>query len=90
MNIRVNCTVELLFQKDRKVLITAQEEVERKPKRCYNRYIMKKEHLTFTVKALKTRAHYVLFCNNTPFKPKTVENKLQYKRQPKHKNKPEV
>jgi hypothetical protein len=33
----------------------------------------------------KTRAHIVLFCANTPFKPKRVENKKAFKRNPKHK-----
>ena len=32
----------------------------------------------------KTRAHNVLFFCNTPFKPKRVELKTRYKRQPKH------
>jgi len=54
---------------------------------CYNIRIMKKDTLTFTIKAPKTRAHYVLFSHNTPYKPKTVVSKLQYKRQEKHKNK---
>jgi hypothetical protein len=35
----------------------------------------------------KTRAHVVLFCADTPFKPKRVERKDLYKRQPKHKGK---
>ena len=35
----------------------------------------------------KTRAHFVLFCENTPFKPKRVESKKQFKRKPKHKGK---
>jgi hypothetical protein len=48
---------------------------------------MKKQTLKLTIKAPKTRAHYVLFSCNTPFKPKTVASKLQFKRQPKHKNK---
>ena len=48
---------------------------------------MKKHSLTLTIKAPKTRAHYVLFAHNTPFKPKAVASKLQFKRQPKHKNK---
>ena len=30
------------------------------------------------------RAHFVLFAKNTPFKPKTVESRIQYQRQPKH------
>lgn len=38
------------------------------------------------MKKKPTRAHYVLFCHNTPFKPKKVENKMAYKRQPKHKS----
>jgi len=33
----------------------------------------------------QVRAHIVLFCKDTPFKPKRVENKLAYKRKPKHK-----
>jgi hypothetical protein len=32
-----------------------------------------------------TRAHLVLFCKDTPFKPKRVESKKQYSRKPKHK-----
>ena len=35
----------------------------------------------------KHREHIVLFCANTPFKPKVVESKIKYKRQPKHKGK---
>ena len=31
------------------------------------------------------RAHYVLFAKNSPFKPKAVESKIKYQRQPKHK-----
>ena len=33
----------------------------------------------------KTRAHFVLFAENTPFKPKKVESKKKFKRNPKHK-----
>ena len=33
----------------------------------------------------KTRAHIVLFCKDTPFKQKVVENKKAFKRNPKHK-----
>jgi len=33
----------------------------------------------------KTRAHFVLFKEGTPFKQKVVESKIKYKRQPKHK-----
>jgi hypothetical protein len=32
----------------------------------------------------KTRAHRVLFEAGSPFKSRTVENKRQFKRQPKH------
>ena len=47
---------------------------------CYNNSIMKvKQNLR------KTRAHMVLFFCNTPFKPKRVELKTRYQRQPKHK-----
>ena len=48
---------------------------------CYNYDIMKIKQ-----KLRKTRAHKVLFCSNTPFKPKRVEPKTRYQRQPKHKN----
>ena len=37
----------------------------------------------------KTRAHVVLFCKDTPFKPKRVENKKAFKRNPKHRGKDE-
>lgn len=37
------------------------------------------------MKAKATRAHYVLFCEGTPFKQKRVENKKAYKRKAKHK-----
>jgi hypothetical protein len=33
----------------------------------------------------KTRAHYVLFCMNTPYKPKQVQSKIAYNRKDKHK-----
>ena len=48
---------------------------------CYNYAIMKVNQTT-----RKTRAHIVLFSCNTPFKPKRVELKTRYQRQPKHKN----
>lgn len=52
--------------------------------------IMKKELLSFTVKEPKHRAHRVLFCENTPFKPKVVQSKKgEYSRRPKHRNKDE-
>ena len=35
----------------------------------------------------KTRIHYVLFDNSSPFKPKTVKSKKVYKRKPKHSKK---
>ena len=34
---------------------------------------------------VKHRAHFVLFCKDTPFKPKKVDNKKAYKRNAKHK-----
>lgn len=50
--------------------------------------IMKKELLSFTVKEPKHRAHKVLFCSNTPFKPKVVQSKKgEYIRKQKHRNK---
>ena len=47
----------------------------------YNYYTMKKQQ-----KLRKTRAHIVLFLNNTPFKPQRVELKTRYQRQEKHRN----
>lgn len=35
----------------------------------------------------KTRAHFVLFCEGTPFKQKRVESKVKYNRKAKHKGK---
>jgi hypothetical protein len=35
----------------------------------------------------KHREHFVLFCTGTPFKPKRVELKTRYQRNPKHKGK---
>lgn len=32
----------------------------------------------------KTRRHYVLFANDSPFKPKQVEAKTRYQRRAKH------
>lgn len=34
----------------------------------------------------KPRTAYVLFANNTPFKPKIVRDKTKYTRKVKHKN----
>lgn len=45
---------------------------------------MKKELLSFTVKSPKHRAHHILFCENTPFKPKIVKPKTDFQRKPKH------
>jgi hypothetical protein len=52
---------------------------------------MKKELLSFTVKEPKHRAHKVLFCSNTPFKPKVVQSeKGKYIRKPKHPGRTEI
>jgi len=37
----------------------------------------------------KTRRHYVLFANDSPFRPQRVEPKTRYRRRPKHINKQE-
>lgn len=37
------------------------------------------------MKAKATRAHYVLFCEGTPFKQKVVKSKKAYTRKDKHK-----
>lgn len=50
---------------------------------------MSKQTISFKVPQLKQRAHYVLFAENTPFKPKRVERKDGYKRKPKFINRVE-
>jgi len=35
-------------------------------------------------KSPQPRAHFILFAKNSPFKPRSVESKTQYQRQPKH------
>ena len=49
---------------------------------------MKREILSFKVEQPKHRAHWVLFDENTPFKPKVVQSKKgEYNRKQKHRNK---
>ena len=45
---------------------------------------MKKQLFSFKVERPKSRAHFVLFAENTPFKPKNEKRKDLYKRKPKH------
>ncbi len=47
---------------------------------------MKRRTISFTIEQPKHRAHKVLFCSNTPFKPKVVQSKVQYRRKDKHPN----
>ena len=47
---------------------------------------MKRKILSFIVEQPKHRAHRVLFSDNTPFKPKVVQSKVQYRRKDKHPN----
>jgi len=51
---------------------------------------MKREILSFKIEPMKHRAHRVLFDENSPFKPKVVQSKIQYRRKDKHRNRPEV
>jgi len=51
---------------------------------------MKKVTLSFTFEQPKHRAHRVLFDENTPFKPKVVQSKVQYRRKDKHPKRPEA
>jgi hypothetical protein len=46
-------------------------------------------HLKQIPQRKKTRAHYVLFAEDSPFKPKVVESKIKYQRRPKHKGRPD-
>jgi hypothetical protein len=45
---------------------------------------MERKIVKFKVPAVKHRAHYVLFADDSPFKPKVVQCKNQYRRKPKH------
>ena len=45
---------------------------------------MKTRKITIKLVAPKTRAHYVLFCDNTPFKAQVVASKNKYQRKAKH------
>lgn len=46
--------------------------------------IMNKQVFTFKVGKPKHRAHFVLFAEDSPFKPKVVKRKDLYQRKPKH------
>lgn len=59
-------------------------QVDTSPFWAYNTCIMKLNK-RMKMKAKATRAHYVLFCEGTPFKQKRVESKVKFKRNPKHK-----
>jgi len=50
---------------------------------------MKREILSFKLEPIKHRVHRVLFDDNTPFKPKVVQSKVQYRRKNKHPNRQE-
>lgn len=45
------------------------------------------EKISFVIPKLKSRNHYALFAENTPFKPKKETNKKAYKRKPRSSNK---
>ena len=47
---------------------------------------MRKQVLSFKVPQVKSRVHYILFAEDSPFKPKSVKRKDSYQRRPKHKN----
>ena len=48
---------------------------------------MNNKVITFNIPKVKHRNHFVLFSENSPFKPKKVERKDGYKRKPKFVNK---
>jgi hypothetical protein len=41
------------------------------------------------MKLKATRAHYVLFHTDSPFKQKVVQSKVKYQRKPKHRGRDE-
>lgn len=45
---------------------------------------MKREVIHFEVDRPRSRAHRVLFSDDSPFKPKSVRRKDQYRRRDKH------
>lgn len=45
---------------------------------------MNRQTISFKVTKPKQRVHYMLFSEDTPFKPKVVNRKDTYKRKPKH------
>lgn len=46
--------------------------------------------ITLKLAKVKSRKHFMLFCENTPFMPKIEKSKKKdYKRNPKHRNKDE-
>jgi len=47
---------------------------------------MMKINLKHKDKRPNVRAHFMLFAEDSPFKPKSVKRKDTYKRKPKHKN----
>ncbi len=51
---------------------------------------MKRQILSFKIEQPKHRVHRVLFSDNTPFKPKVVQAKVQYRRKDKHPNRTEI
>ena len=51
----------------------------------YNDNIMKKQTLSFKIEKPKARVHFMLFSEDTPFKPKVVAPKNKYQRKQKHK-----
>jgi hypothetical protein len=49
---------------------------------------MKTQKITIKLpKSVAKRIHFVLFAENTPFKPKVVESKKAHTRKPKHRAK---
>ena len=48
---------------------------------------MKKQLLSFVVSKPKTRVHFMLFAEDTPFKHKVVVPKNKFQRKAKHGNK---
>ena len=55
---------------------------------AHNTHMMKKNTIQFELPKRRTRAHFVLFAENSPFKQKVVESKRSYRRAPKHRNQP--
>jgi len=68
------------------VLTSPKLKVDNKYPTVYNKGIMKIK-LSYKEQRPNVRQHFVLFADDSPYKPKFVKRKDTYKRKPKHSKK---